>query len=63
MSSVSRVQLLLAVALGAGATQTFIVANGQDIALTIAGATLTAGIIDFYCLWRPLSADGLVVAA
>lgn len=40
-----------------------IVANGQDVIMTLGGADLTAGDIDFYALWRPLSADGLVVAA
>ena len=43
--------------------RTFIIANGQDAILTIATANLTAGDIDFYVLWRPLSSDGLVVAA
>ena len=42
--------------------RTFVVANGQDAILTKAAATLTAGDVDFYCLWRPLSANGLVVA-
>ena len=32
--------------------------DGVDIILTIATATLTAGVVDFYCLWRPLSSDG-----
>ncbi len=32
----------------------------QDIILTIASTAITAGVIDFYCLWRPLSTDGLV---
>jgi hypothetical protein len=41
----------------------FVIANGQDAILTIGGADLTAGDIDFYALWTPLSADGLVVAA
>jgi hypothetical protein len=41
----------------------FIIANGQDAIFTIGGADLTAGDVDFYGLWRPLSADGLVVAA
>ena len=43
--------------------RTFIVANGQDAIFTIGTADLTAGDIDFYGLWRPLSADGLVVPA
>ena len=42
---------------------TFVLPNGQNIILTVAVADLTAGDIDFYALWRPLSVDGLVVAA
>lgn len=42
--------------------RTFIVANGQDVILTIAAADLTAGDVDFYARWQPLSANGLVVA-
>ena len=37
--------------------------NGTDINLTIAGAVLTAGDIEFYCNWRPLSLNGNLVAA
>ena len=47
----------------ANTTRQFIVTNGQDAILTIATAALTAGDIDFYALWRPLSTDGNVVAA
>lgn len=43
--------------------RTFVVANGQDAILTIATADLAAGDVDFYALWRPLSADGNVTAA
>jgi hypothetical protein len=43
--------------------RTWIVANGQDTLMTLGGADLTAGNIDFYALWRPLSSDGLVVGA
>lgn len=43
---------------GAGAIPAMQVINdGNDIILTIASATVTAGKVDFYCLWRPLS-DG-----
>lgn len=43
---------------GAGAIPAMQVINdGNDIILTIASATITAGVVDFYCLWRPLS-DG-----
>ena len=41
----------------------FAVANGQDIIFTIGGADLTAGKINFYCEWSPLSAGATVVAA
>ena len=41
----------------------FVVAGGRDAIFTIGAADLTAGDIDFYGLWRPLSADGLVVPA
>ena len=39
---------------------TFILNNGADIILTIGSADLTAGVVDFYCTWRPMSSDGLV---
>ena len=35
-----------------------IVNDGADITLDILTSTITAGVIDFYCLWRPLSSDG-----
>lgn len=41
-------------------TGTFVVAGGADIILTIGTADLTAGVVTFYCLWRPLSSDGNV---
>ena len=37
--------------------------NGTDITQDIASATLTAGVLTYYCLWVPLSANGDVVAA
>lgn len=40
-----------------------ILGNGQDIIQTAATANITAGAITYYCLWRPLSANGNVVAA
>lgn len=40
----------------------FVVANGQDVILTVGTADLTAGNINFYAWWRPVSANGLVVA-
>lgn len=43
---------------GVGAVPAMQVLNdGNDVILTIGTATLTAGAIDFYCLWRPLSSD------
>jgi hypothetical protein len=41
----------------------FAVSNGQDVILTIATADLTAGKINFYCTWSPLSAGSSVIAA
>ena len=44
---------------GVGAVPAMQVLNdGNDVILTVATATLTAGAVDFYCLWRPLSSDG-----
>lgn len=40
----------------------FVVNDGNDIILTISTADLTAGVVDFYCLFRPLSSDGNVTA-
>lgn len=34
--------------------------DGTDIILTIGTADLTAGVIDFYCLFRPLNSSGNV---
>ena len=36
--------------------------NGEEIVGTVATADLTAGVIDFYCFFRPLSAGATVVA-
>jgi hypothetical protein len=46
-------------AVPAGVSAGFIISNGQNIILTPSG-TFTAGIIDFYCSWKPLSVDGKV---
>lgn len=40
-----------------------IVAEGADIIQTIATDTVDTGVLTYYCLWTPLSADGSVVAA
>jgi hypothetical protein len=46
---------------GAGAIPAMqIINDGNDIILTIASATVTAGVVDFYCLWRPLSSGASV---
>jgi hypothetical protein len=34
--------------------------DGQDITFDILTATITAGVVDMYCLWRPLSSDANV---
>jgi hypothetical protein len=39
----------------------FTVAAGADIILTVATANLTAGNLDLYCFWLPLSNDGAVI--
>lgn len=38
------------------------VLNGNDIILTVTTANITAGVIDYYCIWTPLSDDASVVA-
>ena len=40
-----------------------IVAGGLDISGKVATADITAGVVDFYCFWRPLSSDGKVSPA
>ena len=49
-------------ALDIDGARTVVISAGQDIIFTVGTADLTAGDIDFYCLWRPLSRDGKVVA-
>ncbi len=39
------------------------IGGGLDIIGNIGTANITAGVIDFYCFWRPLSSDGNVAAA
>jgi hypothetical protein len=34
-----------------------------NIFATVGSAAITAGQVDFYCLWRPISSDGNLVAA
>jgi len=46
---------------GAGAIPAPQVINdGTDIILTIGSTAVTAGVVDFYCLWRPLNSSGSV---
>lgn len=39
-----------------------IIANGLDIIGTVATANITAGVIKFVCLWKPITSDGAVSA-
>jgi len=39
------------------------IGGGLDIIGTVGSANITAGVIDFYCFWYPLSADGKVSPA
>ena len=51
-------------ALGEGQAPKFHpIGGGLDIIQTVGSANITAGEIDYYCFWRPLSSDGLVVVA
>ena len=40
-----------------------VIGGGADIIATVGAANITAGVIDFYVRYRPLSTDGQVVAA
>jgi len=40
-----------------------IVANSLDVIGTVGTANITAGVIKFICLWRPISRDGNVTPA
>ena len=42
--------------------RSFVVANGQDVSLLVSGGNVTAGKVNLYCIWSPLSTDGLIVA-
>ena len=41
----------------------FVIVDGADIIETIATANITDGTLKYYCFWRPLSTNGMVVAA
>jgi len=43
--------------------QPFIVADGLDVIETVGTEDITAGQIDYYCLWIPLDAESSVVSA
>jgi len=50
--------------IGAGEAAIFHpIADGNDIIQVVGTANITAGELDYYCFWRPLSSDGMVVAA
>ena len=40
-----------------------VIANGANIIQTVSGEAAIAGQVTYYCYWRPLSANGKVVAA
>ncbi len=40
----------------------FVIGGGQDISFLVSGANVTAGKINFYCIWSPLSTDGALAA-
>jgi len=42
--------------------RSFVIANGADVILTIGGAALTAGDVDFICRWFPISPGATLVA-
>lgn len=45
-------------------SQTYnVIGGGLDIIQTVGTTNITAGVIDYYCFYQPLSDDGSVVAA
>ncbi len=51
-------------AIGEGVAPVFHpISGGLDIIQTVGSANITAGEIDYYCFWQPLSSNGLVVKA
>lgn len=40
-----------------------LIGNSQNIIQTIGTATITGGVLTYYCVWAPISADGNLVAA
>lgn len=50
--------------LGEGFTPTpKVIGGGLDISGKVTTTDITAGVVDFYCFWMPLSADGQVSPA
>jgi len=43
--------------------QIHIIGGGLDIKQTVGVANITAGVIDYYCFYRPLSSDGMIESA
>ena len=39
----------------------FFIAGGLDVLLKITNATITGGVVTWYCLWRPMSENANVV--
>ncbi len=54
---------LSGIALPAALKDVVVAGDVNDILATIANDTITGGVLEFTLLWRPLSADGAVVAA
>ena len=48
------------VGVGAALANAIPLHGGLDILLKITNANITAGVVDFYCLFRPISSDGKV---
>jgi len=44
----------------AGVPSTFVINDGLDVLLTIGSTAVTAGAVDFYVTWRPLSSGASV---
>lgn len=47
----------------ANTAQYHVIGGGLDVIQTVATANITSGAITYYLFWKPLSDDGLVVAA
>lgn len=51
------------VKIGASVSPALPVGSSSDIILTVGTATLTAGVVTFYCTYRPLSQNASIVVA